>query len=84
MVLTIIFFTLLFTFIFTIITYIAILVFDFNVLSNINTIIEYLMKALVIIIILLFLTGMIGIIDSLINSNDVYNYGMRYIYGYVF
>lgn len=62
----------------------TILIFDFDFLSNIDTIMEYLLKAGVIIIILLFLITMIGIIDSLINSNEIYNYGMRCIYGHVF
>lgn len=84
MILTIIFFTLLFSFIFIIIAYITMLVFNFNFLSNIDTIMEYLLKAGVVIIILLVLIAMIGIIDDLINSNEIYDYGMRCIYEYVF
>jgi len=84
MILTIIFFTLLFSFIFIIIAYITMLVFNFKFLSNIDTIMEYLLKAGVVIIILLFLIAMIGIINDLINSNEIYDYGMRCIYEYVF
>lgn len=84
MILTIIFFTLLFSFIFIIIAYITMLVFNFNFLSNIDTIMEYLLKAGVVIIILLVLIAMIGIINDLINSNEIYDYGMRCIYEYVF
>lgn len=84
MILTIIFFTLLFSFIFICIAYITMLVFNFNFLSNIDTIMEYLLKAGVVIIILLVLIAMIGIINDLINSNEIYDYGMRCIYGNVF
>lgn len=82
MILTIIFFTLLFSFIFIAIAYITMLVFNFNFLSNVDTIMNYLLKAGVVIIILLFLIAMISIINDLINSNEIYDYGMRCIYEY--
>ena len=84
MILSIIFFILLFSFIFIIITYITLLVFDFDFLSNTDTIMKYLLKAGVVIIILLFLIAMNCIINDLINSNTMYDYGMRCIYGNVF